>query len=63
MYNSTLFLTSALDGMGGQHHAPKIIILNLRQFNLYCSKGFQIYSDKYISSEINCHTHSETQKV
>ena len=39
MYNSTLFLTSALDGVGGQRHAPAALLPGQTRYPLYRRLG------------------------
>jgi len=35
MYSSTLTLTSALDGLSGQRHAPAVLLPGKTQYPLY----------------------------
>jgi hypothetical protein len=39
MYSSTLSLASALDGVGGQPHAPAALLLGSTQYALYRRLG------------------------
>jgi hypothetical protein len=39
MYSSTLFLTSALDGVGGQRHAPAVLPPGQTRYPLYRRLG------------------------
>jgi hypothetical protein len=39
MYSSTLFLTSALDGVGGQRHVPSTLLLE-EKLGTHCIGGW-----------------------
>ena len=47
MYSCTLSLTSALDGVGGQGHAPAVLASRKTRYPLY-----QLYKEPEIAQEI-----------
>jgi hypothetical protein len=44
MYNSTLSLTSALDGVGGQRHSPAALPPGKTRYSLYKEAGWALGS-------------------